>query len=84
MNVTYDEIDGKPTMVTPAHVNLGLAIDHAEAGRHPPAGGAVASRRCRDDGLRRSSGTAYEDLIVRKPADDKLTAEDYSGHHGLA
>ena len=26
-NVFYDEIDGKPTMVAPAHVTLGLAID---------------------------------------------------------
>ena len=27
MNVGYDVIDGKPTMVEPRHVNLGLAID---------------------------------------------------------
>ncbi|HWU21680.1 MAG TPA: 2-oxo acid dehydrogenase subunit E2, partial [Nocardioides sp.] len=27
MNNTYAEIDGKPSMVTPPHVNLGLAID---------------------------------------------------------
>ncbi len=27
MNVTYDVVDGKPTMITPAHVNFGLAID---------------------------------------------------------
>ncbi|MEX3566886.1 2-oxo acid dehydrogenase subunit E2, partial [Micrococcus endophyticus] len=27
MNVTYEERDGKPTMVEPAHVNFGLAID---------------------------------------------------------
>ena len=27
MNVGFDVIDGKPTLVTPAHINLGLAID---------------------------------------------------------
>ena len=27
MNNSYAEIDGKPTLVTPAHINLGLAID---------------------------------------------------------
>ena len=27
MNNGYDVIDGKPTLVVPAHVNLGLAID---------------------------------------------------------
>ena len=27
MNYSYDEVDGKPVLVKPAHVNLGLAID---------------------------------------------------------
>ncbi|MET0840056.1 MAG: 2-oxo acid dehydrogenase subunit E2, partial [Marmoricola sp.] len=27
MNVGFDEIDGKPNQITPAHINLGLAID---------------------------------------------------------
>jgi 2-oxoglutarate dehydrogenase E1 component len=27
MNVGFDVIDGKPTVVRPAHINLGLAID---------------------------------------------------------
>ena len=27
MNVGFDVIDGKPTQITPAHINLGLAID---------------------------------------------------------
>ena len=27
MNRHYAEVDGKPTSVTPAHINLGLAID---------------------------------------------------------
>jgi 2-oxoglutarate decarboxylase len=27
MNVYYDEVDGKPVAVQPAHVNFGIAID---------------------------------------------------------
>ena len=27
MNNGFDVIDGKPTLITPAHINLGLAID---------------------------------------------------------
>ncbi|HEU4542609.1 MAG TPA: 2-oxo acid dehydrogenase subunit E2, partial [Jiangellaceae bacterium] len=27
MNYSYDEVDGKPMLVKPEHVNLGLAID---------------------------------------------------------
>jgi pyruvate/2-oxoglutarate dehydrogenase complex dihydrolipoamide acyltransferase (E2) component len=34
-NVYYDEIDGKPAVVAPAHINLGIAIDLPEAGWHP-------------------------------------------------
>src|SRR5690606_5953036 len=26
-NVYYDEVDGKPVVVAPAHINLGIAID---------------------------------------------------------
>ena len=27
MNNSYEVVDGKPTLVTPEHINLGLAID---------------------------------------------------------
>ena len=27
MNVGFDVVDGKPNLITPAHINLGLAID---------------------------------------------------------
>ncbi len=40
MNNGYDVVDGKPTMVVPNHVNLGLAIDLPQPGRHPSAAGA--------------------------------------------
>ena len=51
MNVGFDVVDGKPNLITPAHINLGLAIDVPEARRHPSAAGAVDQGR-RDDGLR--------------------------------
>ena len=51
MNVGFDVIDGKPNLITPAHVNLGLAIDLPKARRHPPAPRAEHQGRG-DDGLR--------------------------------
>ncbi len=41
MNYSFAEVNGKPTLVQPEHVNLGIAIDLAEEGRLPLAGGAV-------------------------------------------
>src|SRR5262249_16642 len=32
MNASYAEVDGKPTLVQPAHVNLGIAIDLTRPG----------------------------------------------------
>ena len=77
MNTGYEVVDGKPNLVKPAHVNLGLAIDLAEAGRHPAVAGAV------DQGHREASGfaafwAAYED-IVRRARDNKLTVADFQG-----
>ena len=54
MNRHFAEIDGKPNVVTPAHTNLGLAIDlqgkdgkrDARRGRH---------QELRDDGASASS-----------------------------
>ncbi len=49
------DVDGKPSLVTPAHVNLGLAIDLAKPdGTRPLLVPDDQGRR--DDGLRRSSG----------------------------
>ena len=46
MNRHFAVVDGKPSMVTPAHVNLGLAIDLPGQGRRPePGGGADQERR---------------------------------------
>ena len=75
-NVFYDEIDGKPTMVAPAHVTLGLAIDIPK-----PDG----TRALMVPGIKRADTMAfdeflqaYEDLVGRARA-NKLTAEDFQG-----
>ncbi|MGN6251484.1 MAG: multifunctional oxoglutarate decarboxylase/oxoglutarate dehydrogenase thiamine pyrophosphate-binding subunit/dihydrolipoyllysine-residue succinyltransferase subunit [Marmoricola sp.] len=76
MNNTFAEIDGKPTMVTPQHLNLGLAIDQQK-----PDG----TRQLVAPSIKACEGmdfaqfwTAYEE-IIRKARDNKLSMEDYSG-----
>jgi 2-oxoglutarate dehydrogenase E1 component len=75
-NVYYAEIDGKPSAVTPANVNFGLAIDIPK-----PDG----TRALLVPNIKRAQRlnfaeflTAYEDL-VKKARDNKLTADDFAG-----
>ncbi|WP_370291412.1 multifunctional oxoglutarate decarboxylase/oxoglutarate dehydrogenase thiamine pyrophosphate-binding subunit/dihydrolipoyllysine-residue succinyltransferase subunit [Nocardioides sp.] len=76
MNNTYAEVDGKPTMVTPAHINLGLAIDQQKAdGSRQLVAPSIKACESMDFA---QFWVAYED-IVRKAKDNKLTMEDYSG-----
>ena len=76
MNNTYEEVDGKPTMVTPPHINLGLAIDQQK-----PDGSrqlvAPSIKGCESMDFA-DFWTAYEE-IIRKARDNKLTMADYSG-----
>ena len=76
MNRHYAEVDGKPTSVTPAHTNLGLAIDlQGKDGKRSLVVAGI--KRCEE--LRFAQFvTAYED-IVRRARDGKLTAEDFAG-----
>jgi len=76
MNRHFAEIDGKPHVVTPAHTNLGLAIDLP---------GKDGSRSLVVAGIKKAETlrfgqfvAAYED-IVRRARDGKLTAEDFAG-----
>jgi multifunctional 2-oxoglutarate metabolism enzyme len=76
MNHGFSEVDGKPVMVSPAHVNLGLAIDVTK-----PDG----SRSLLVPNIKRAETmdfaqfwTAYED-VVRRARENKLTADDFSG-----
>jgi len=75
-NVYYDEVDGKPSVVSPAHVNLGLAIDIPK-----PDG----SRALLVPGIKRADTmgfaeflAAYEELVDRARS-NKLTAADFAG-----
>jgi len=75
-NVFYDEVDGKPSVVAPAHVGLGIAIDLPK-----PDG----TRSLMVPAVKRADTmtfgeylSAYEDLVTRARK-GKLTADDFSG-----
>ncbi|MEV7767433.1 multifunctional oxoglutarate decarboxylase/oxoglutarate dehydrogenase thiamine pyrophosphate-binding subunit/dihydrolipoyllysine-residue succinyltransferase subunit [Microbacterium sp. NPDC086615] len=75
-NVSYAEIDGKPSVVAPAHINLGIAIDMPK-----PDG----SRALLVPSIKRADTltfgeflASYEDL-VRRARNNKLTPADFQG-----
>ncbi|MDQ4215448.1 multifunctional oxoglutarate decarboxylase/oxoglutarate dehydrogenase thiamine pyrophosphate-binding subunit/dihydrolipoyllysine-residue succinyltransferase subunit [Microbacterium capsulatum] len=75
-NVYYAEVDGKPSVIAPAHINLGIAIDIPK-----PDGtrALLVPSIKRADTLTFSEYlSAYEDLIVRARG-NKLTAADFQG-----
>ena len=75
-NVYYDIIDDKPTMVQPAHINFGLAIDLP---RPDGTRALVVPNIKRAERLNFAEFlTAYED-VVKRGRDNKLTADDYAG-----
>jgi len=76
-NVFYQEIDGKPSVVTPAHINLGIAIDipKPDGTRSLVVPGI---KRCDTMGFGEFL-VAYEDVVARGRA-NKLTAADYAGN----
>ncbi len=76
MNNTYAEVDGKPTMVSPPHINLGLAIDQQKAdGTRQLVAPSIKACESMDFA---HFWTAYEE-IVRKAKANKLTMDDFSG-----
>ena len=77
MNVGFDVVDGKPNLVTPAHINLGLAIDLPKPDGTRQLLVPVDQGR-RGDGLRRASGRPTR-TIVRKARDGKLAVDDFQG-----
>ncbi|MGO3886723.1 MAG: multifunctional oxoglutarate decarboxylase/oxoglutarate dehydrogenase thiamine pyrophosphate-binding subunit/dihydrolipoyllysine-residue succinyltransferase subunit, partial [Mycetocola sp.] len=75
-NVYYTEKDGKPAVVAPAHINLGIAIDLPK-----PDG----TRTLMVPGIMRAETltfseylASYEDL-VRRARNNKLTGADFQG-----
>ncbi|HEX2130882.1 MAG TPA: multifunctional oxoglutarate decarboxylase/oxoglutarate dehydrogenase thiamine pyrophosphate-binding subunit/dihydrolipoyllysine-residue succinyltransferase subunit, partial [Actinophytocola sp.] len=76
MNRHYDEVNGKPAVVRPEHVNLGLAIDLPGKGGERTL--VVASiKQCEDMSFTRF-WQAYEE-IIRKARNGALTTEDFAG-----
>ncbi|REF35456.1 multifunctional oxoglutarate decarboxylase/oxoglutarate dehydrogenase thiamine pyrophosphate-binding subunit/dihydrolipoyllysine-residue succinyltransferase subunit [Thermasporomyces composti] len=76
MTVGYTEIDGKPAMVQPPHLNLGLAIDikKSDGSRQ-----LVVPNIKRADTLNFAEfWAAYED-IVQRARTNKLKVEDFQG-----
>ena len=76
MNRHFVETDGKPTVVQPDHVNLGLAIDLA--GKNGQRSLVVVSIKGCEAMNFAQFWSAYED-IVRKARQGALTAEDFAG-----
>jgi multifunctional 2-oxoglutarate metabolism enzyme len=76
MNASYGEVDGKPVIVHPAHINLGIAIDMTKDD---------GTRQLLVPAIRAADGmdftqfwATYEDTIRRARA-AKLTADDFVG-----
>ena len=76
MNRHFAEQDGKPFVVTPEHVNFGLAIDLP--GKDGSRSLVVASIKGCENMTFTQFWQAYEDLI-RKARAGSLTADDFSG-----
>ena len=76
MNNSFAELDGKPTLVTPAHVNFGLAIDYRKSdGTRQLLVPGIKAAETMDF---RQFWQAYEDLIRRARA-GKLEVDDFAG-----
>ncbi|MEO9325548.1 multifunctional oxoglutarate decarboxylase/oxoglutarate dehydrogenase thiamine pyrophosphate-binding subunit/dihydrolipoyllysine-residue succinyltransferase subunit [Nocardioides sp. C4-1] len=76
MNSGFEVVDGKPNLITPAHINLGLAIDVPK-----PDGSRqllVPSIKAAENMDFAAFWTAYED-VVRKARNNKLTVDDFKG-----
>jgi 2-oxoglutarate decarboxylase len=76
MNRHYADVDGRPTVVTPPHVNFGLAIDLP--GRDGQRTLVVASVKASKPMTFTQFWQAYEDIIRRARAGG-LTADDFAG-----
>ncbi|GGS92498.1 alpha-ketoglutarate decarboxylase [Planobispora rosea] len=75
MNHSYAEVDGKPVLVKPEHVNLGLAIDIQKGDTRQLL---VPSIKGAEEMDFRHFWMAYED-IVRKARSGKLGVDDFAG-----
>jgi multifunctional 2-oxoglutarate metabolism enzyme len=76
MNFSFAEVDGKPVLVQPEHVNLGLAIDvRKDDGARQLLVPSIKGAETMDF---HQFWMAYED-IIRKARTGKLAVEDFAG-----
>jgi multifunctional 2-oxoglutarate metabolism enzyme len=76
MNNGFDVVDGKPTLIQPKHINLGLAIDMPKPdGTRQLLVPSIKAAEAMDFA---AFWTAYEDL-VRKARNNKLAVSDFQG-----
>ncbi|MEP6463635.1 MAG: multifunctional oxoglutarate decarboxylase/oxoglutarate dehydrogenase thiamine pyrophosphate-binding subunit/dihydrolipoyllysine-residue succinyltransferase subunit, partial [Frankiaceae bacterium] len=76
MNTAYVQVEGKPAVITPEHVNIGLAIDlQREDGSRNLVVPSIKAAETMDFAR---FWAAYEDL-VRKARNNKLIVDDYAG-----
>ncbi|MFD7992474.1 multifunctional oxoglutarate decarboxylase/oxoglutarate dehydrogenase thiamine pyrophosphate-binding subunit/dihydrolipoyllysine-residue succinyltransferase subunit [Streptomyces mexicanus] len=76
MNWSYGEKDGKPTLIKPPHINLGLAIDLVKPNGDRQL--VVAAIKKAETLNFFEFWQAYED-IVRRAREGKLTMDDFTG-----
>ncbi|MGH8961269.1 MAG: multifunctional oxoglutarate decarboxylase/oxoglutarate dehydrogenase thiamine pyrophosphate-binding subunit/dihydrolipoyllysine-residue succinyltransferase subunit [Jatrophihabitantaceae bacterium] len=76
MNKYFAEVGGKPAVVTPEHVNLGIAIDLV--GKDNSRSLVVASIKNSETMDFAAFWNAYED-IIRRARSGKLGADDFAG-----
>jgi multifunctional 2-oxoglutarate metabolism enzyme len=76
MNTHFAEIDGRPTLVTPENVNLGIAIDLV--GKDNARSLIVANIKRAETMSFAEFWSAYED-IIRRARSGKLSADDFAG-----
>ncbi|RAY13444.1 multifunctional oxoglutarate decarboxylase/oxoglutarate dehydrogenase thiamine pyrophosphate-binding subunit/dihydrolipoyllysine-residue succinyltransferase subunit [Actinomadura craniellae] len=76
MNASYAEVEGKPALIRPEHVNFGLAIDlQKDDGQRQLVVPNIKAAETLDF---RQFWAAYEE-IIRKARNNKLTLDDYQG-----
>ena len=76
MNNSYDIVDGKPSLVVPEHINLGLAIDLPQ--KDGSRALVVAAIKETEKMSFSEFLAAYEDIVSRSRV-GKLTMDDYTG-----
>ena len=76
MNVSYEVKDGKPSVITPEHINIGLAIDLPQ--KDGSRALVVAAIKETETMAFDEFIDAYEDIVDRSRV-GKLTLDDYQG-----